>query len=129
MQTRDRRILSNRRDLGTDEENNAVSYLESEGCRIIERNFYSSAGEIDIIYTDKDGTICFGEVKYRKNTKDGQPEEAVNLRKQKRICRASDHFRSKFSLDESFSYRYDVIALTPYGIKWIKDAFEYIERF
>lgn len=129
MQTRDRRVPVNRRVLGTDEEEKAVSFLISEGCRIIGRNFYSSAGEIDVIYTDLDGTVCFGEVKFRKKLNDGQPEEAVNFRKQKRICRASDYFRAKFSLDESFSYRYDVIALSPDGIRWIKDAFEYIERY
>ncbi len=121
MQARD----ENTRHLGSREEDRAVSFLEKQGCTIIERNFSCRAGEIDIIYTDHEDTICFGEVKFRENTGCGLPEEAVDSRKQKKICRVSDHFRMKYGLDESQSYRFDVISLTPENINWIRNAFEY----
>ncbi len=95
------------------------------GCSILERNYSCSFGEIDLIFSDSEGVICFGEVKFRSDNSRGYPEEAVDLRKQRRICRTSDHFRSKFSLDESLSYRYDVIAISGDEVEWIKNAFEY----
>ena len=116
----------NRRAVGTREEDEASSFLTGEGCTIIERNFRCKAGEIDLIYLDSDGsTICFGEVKYRKDGSSGDPEEAVNFKKQKKISLSSDYYRMKMGLDESMSYRFDVIAITPGGIVWHKNAFEY----
>ncbi len=126
MRERDRGIKQNTRFLGGLEEERAVSFLESNGCGILNRNYSCRMGEIDIIYTDPDSVICFGEVKYRKIRENGYPQEAVNLTKQRKICRVSDHYRSIFSLDESLSYRYDVIAVSEDGIEWIKNAFEYI---
>ena len=120
MQQRD-----NTRKIGGSEEDRAADFLESRGCTIIERNFRCSAGEIDVIYWDGD-TVCFGEVKFRENLLNGLPEEAVDRKKQKKICRASDHFRMKNSLDESLSYRFDVLSLTPESVKWLKNAYEYI---
>ncbi len=119
---------NNTRFLGNSEEDKAAKYLEEQGCRIIERNYSCRMGEIDLIYSDPDNVICFGEVKYRNKISSGYPSEAVNFSKQKKICAVSDHYRAKLSLDESFAYRYDVIAILPEGIRWIKNAFYYIER-
>ena len=114
--------------LGSLEEDEAAAFLKDKGCSILGRNYSCKAGEIDVIYSDSEGVICFGEVKFRTEMVHGLPEEAVNNAKQRKICRASDYYRAKFSLDESMSYRYDVIAISDDGIKWIKNAFEYIER-
>ena len=122
MQQRD-----NLRKIGSSEEDRAAAFLERKGCTIIERNFRCSAGEIDIIFSD-DGIICFGEVKFRESLANGLPEEAVDKRKQRKICRTSDHYRMKNSLDESFRYRFDVLSLTPDSVKWLKNAFGYIRR-
>ncbi len=127
MQERNDAAQENRRALGNREEASAVSFLESKGCRILERNFRSRSGEIDVIFYDSDGeTLCFGEVKYRNNLNNGYPEEAVNLKKQRIICRVSDVYRAKNGLDESLSYRFDVIAIMPDSITWHKNAFQYI---
>ena len=118
----------NKRKVGSEEEILAAKYLEEHGCRILKKNFRCSAGEIDIIFTDDEGRICFGEVKYRENEGSGLPEEAVDSNKQRIICRVSDHYRAKNGMDESVSYSFDVIAVTPSKIKWIRNAFEYMER-
>ncbi len=132
MQTRDREDPpfdhDSTRSLGSTEESKAAKYLEEQGCRIIEKNYSCRMGEIDLIYSDPDNVICFGEVKFRKERDRMDPSEAVTKGKQRKICRVSDHFRSKFSLDESFSYRYDVIAICPEEIRWIKNAFDYMEK-
>ncbi|MCR5024449.1 MAG: YraN family protein [Lachnospiraceae bacterium] len=118
----------NKRLIGSKEETRAGKFLEDNGCRVIQKNFRCSAGEIDIIFLDKDDTVCFGEVKYRENEEMGFPEEAVDNKKQRIICRVSDHYRAKNGLDESMSFRFDVIAVSPSDIKWIKNAFDYRER-
>ncbi len=116
----------NKRAVGSLEEDEASSFLIGHGCTMIDKNFSCKAGEIDLIYLDSDGsTICFGEVKFRKGSSSGDPEEAVTNKKQRKICLASDYYRMKNGLDESLSYRYDVIAVTPGGIRWHKNAFEY----
>ncbi len=119
----------NKRAVGNTEEDVAVRFLTDKGCRILERNFRMRGGEIDVIFLDDDGeTVVFGEVKYRKNLKSGYPEESVNLKKQRVICRVSDYYRARMRLDEGTSFRYDVIAIMPEGIRWHKNAFEYIRR-
>lgn len=63
--------MNNRRS-GIEGENAAVEYLKKHGYVILERNFNTKVGEIDIIAEDKD-TLVFVEVKARDNTKFGQP--------------------------------------------------------
>ncbi len=60
------------------------SYLESKGYTVIDRNYHSRFGEIDVIATY--GTeICFVEVKSRKSLLYGTPAEAVTKDKQAKI--------------------------------------------
>ena len=58
----------------------AAGMLEAEGYRILERNYMSPEGEIDII-AEKDADIVFIEVKARRGILYGRPCEAVNARK------------------------------------------------
>ncbi len=118
----------NKRSVGSDTEELACEFLRSQGALIIEKNYRCKNGEIDIIA--RDGKyICFIEVKFRKSTKFGEPEEAVSCNKQKRICKVSKFYLySKYqSLDTSI--RYDVVAISPkekiLTFKWIKNAFDY----
>ncbi|HET7059984.1 MAG TPA: YraN family protein [Candidatus Saccharimonadales bacterium] len=54
----------------------AATYLEMRGYKIIERNWRRPRCEIDII-AEKDGTIYFVEVKYRRNDDQGGGLEAI----------------------------------------------------
>jgi len=56
----------NKRETGNKFESIAVEYLKNLNYKIIERNFYSKFGEIDIIVL-KEKRISAIEVKYRKN--------------------------------------------------------------
>ena len=76
--------MNNRKDLrkiGGDYEKIAVSCLEEKGYKILGRNIYCRYGELDIVALDG-LTIVFVEVKYRKNSIYGMPEEAVTYKKQ-----------------------------------------------
>lgn len=72
--------------LGDRGERAAVKYLKKQGFRIIAKQYRNSYGEVDIIGQDGKTTV-FVEVKTRTSTKDGQPFEAVDLRKQQKITR------------------------------------------
>ena len=53
-------------DSGKSGEEKAASYLKRQGYRIIERNYRTRLGEIDII-ADCKGCICFVEVRSMNN--------------------------------------------------------------
>lgn len=93
---------------------------------IIARNFRCHQGEIDIIAKDTDGTTVFVEVKYRKNTKNGLPEEAVTYSKQKKISRVALFYLSYKKLPLTGSFRFDVISILGDEITWYKNAFNFI---
>ncbi len=115
----------NRRGIGDKYEEMAAGYIRAHGARILERNYRSRMGEIDIIANDA-GTICFVEVKYRKDGASGDPTEAVGERKQFTICRVADHYRMVRRLPEDIPYRFDVAAIKGEEIYWYKNAFSYI---
>ena len=92
--------------------------------KILNRNFRCKIGEIDIIFRDKE-YLVFGEVKYRNENHYGSPEEAVNVAKQKKICRVSDYYRVKYHIPSNTNIRYDVVAILQDQITWHKNAFPY----
>ena len=72
--------MENKRAVGSRYEEETAAFLQKNGYRILEKNFRDRRGEIDLIA--KDGrTLVFVEVKYRKNARNGYPEEAVDTRK------------------------------------------------
>ncbi len=62
----------------------ANNYLIKSGYNIIENNFKCNFGEIDIIAL-KNNCIHFIEVKSRRNLNFGEPIEAINYKKLKKI--------------------------------------------
>lgn len=67
----------------------------------------------------------FFEVKFRSSNEYGLAYEAVNYKKIKNICRASDYYRLKNNIREDVFIRYDVISIEGERIDWIKNAFDY----
>ncbi len=85
--------MSIRREIGIIGEDYAVNLLIDKDYIIIDRNFRSHFGEIDIIAIHKD-TLVFVEVKTRTSKKYGNPEEAVTPQKLKHIIKTSDYYCS-----------------------------------
>ncbi len=99
----------------------AVKYLENNGFQIIEKNYKSSFGEIDIIA--KDGKyIVFIEVKLRNSVRYGFPRESVNKAKQKNIIKTAVDFISKKCLT-NIDFRFDVIEVLENRVEHIENAF------
>ena len=114
--------MQNKRSLGNEKEEVAVSYLEQQGCSILARNFYFRGGEVDLII--KDGEyVCFVEVKYRKTIRYGFPEEAVTATKQKKIIQGAKVFLYQNKYPADTPCRFDVISIYQEEILWMKDAF------
>jgi len=97
----------NKRAKGKIGEDTASSYLAKNGYQILQRNYYTRYGEIDII-AKKDDTIVFVEVKKRANAKFGIGAEAVGQSKMKkiRIC-AQLYLQENMYIDQNI--RFDVI--------------------
>lgn len=114
-----------RRLLGRDGEDRAARYLRSLDFRILERNYSTRQGEIDLIALDRD-TIVFVEVKTRTSDAFGAPEQAVDLRKQSRMVKAALVYLKQKKLHQ-VACRFDVVAITGPDdgrVELIRNAFE-----
>lgn len=117
----------NKRQAGASWEEAAVRYLKRQGVAVTERNFHCSQGEIDIIGYHH-GCLCFFEVKYRKDDAFGSAAEAVDGRKQNRICRCADVYLYQRHIPQDTAVRFDVVAICADTVKWIPNAFDYREK-
>ena len=79
---------SGSRGAGYDWERAAENALRAAGYRVLDRNFASDAGEIDLV-AEENGVLCFVEVKGRSGVGFGAPGEAVTAEKRRRIARAA----------------------------------------
>lgn len=77
--------------LGKIGEDMAESMLFSEGYTILDRNFRSYYGEVDIV-CEKDGTLFFVEVKTRTTDCFGEPDEAVDDIKKYRMSKTAEYY-------------------------------------
>ena len=91
----------------------AACFLERREYEILDRNWKCIAGEADIVAL-QDDTLCFIEVKTRKDAQKGFPSEAVDMRKRSRYeriaaCYLKDHDYADVRV------RFDVIAILVLG--------------
>ena len=118
------RGLNNRAsgDLG---EEIARRYLAGKGYEIVESNYRTRRGELDLISRQKD-TLIIVEVKLRRGTAYGTPLEAVTPRKQNAVRLMAEEYLSEKS-PEFQSLRFDVVGILIRGgraeITHIQDAF------
>ena len=83
-----------RRNYGMAAEEAAALFLEGKGIRILERNFRSYHGEIDIIAKDNE-FLVFIEVKTRKNENYGRPIDAITFYKKKHFINSIEYYLYK----------------------------------
>lgn len=117
----------NKRQVGADYESLAAQYLESRGYQILARNYRNPHGEIDII-ARKGDEVIFCEIKYRASARYGDPLEAVDIRKQRRISKVALYYSAGPKAPQNVSYRFDVIGIYGDGrMEHIENAF-YFQR-
>lgn len=115
-------MQENRRKIGKEKEAVAAEFLRRHGFLVFEQNFSCRQGEIDLIAKEGE-TLVFVEVKYRKNECAGSPEEAVDLKKQRRIVHTARVYLHRHGLSEDICCRFDVVTITEKKIRLIRNAF------
>ena len=106
-------MSSKRKEVGAIGEKLAADFLKRRGYRILQKNFRCREGEIDII-VQKDECLVFVEVRTKKNTAFGTPEESVTLSKREKLISLANAYIQAYDKPPQ-SWRIDVIAveLTP----------------
>lgn len=114
----------NHLEFGNKGEEIALKHLQENGYRILEKNWRFGHLEVDIIASDKQFLI-FVEVKTRHSQFFGNPEMAVNYKKQKFLAKAAAYYIRSKRFDGEV--RFDIISIILNKkiteIEHIKDAF------
>lgn len=119
-------MLNPRQIFGEKGESIAVRYLKKKGYKILEKNYRTKLGEIDIIAKDKD-TLVFVEVKSRRSWQFGNPKAAVTPAKQRKISKVALYYLKTNDCSNAKA-RFDVVTITATRdksqIEIVKNAFE-----
>ena len=116
----------NRRSLGRGGEEIAWEHLRRAGYALVEKNFRSRYGEIDLV-VEREGVIVFVEVRSRRGDRFGNALESVDWRKQRQIGRMAAEFLARRRLHDRRA-RFDVVAVEWQDgeprIEHVENAFE-----
>ena len=119
-------MLNTQQNFGKKSESIAITHLKKHGYKILEQNYRTKLGEIDIIAKDKD-TLVFVEVKARNSNRFGNPKCAVTFKKQRKISIVALLY-IKTTKQNNVKARFDVVAISSVkgkpSIEIIKNAFE-----
>ena len=115
--------LTSRKKQGNKAEDLAFKFLNKKGLKLLEKNFSTKAGEVDLIMQDGE-TIVFIEVRYRKNADFGGAAASVTPKKQLRVIKAALAYQQKHAPQSSM--RFDVVAIEGDNeeLNWIQSAFD-----
>jgi len=98
-----------RRRLGQAGEQMAANHLAGLGYEIVERNYRCPAGEIDLVARHT-GRWVFVEVRTRRGSRFGTPEESVTARKRAHIIASAQHYLQDHNALEA-DWRIDAVAI------------------
>ncbi len=102
-------MKDSRRRLGDAGEDLAAAALKKQGYKILERNYVTPLGEIDLVA--RQGRVyVFIEVKTRRGERFGSPGEGVHAAKQARLRRLADYYLKQKRLGE-VQVRFDVVGI------------------
>jgi putative endonuclease len=109
---------------GREAETRAWQYLQSRGLRLLQRNFRSRRGEIDLVLQDQD-SLVFVEVRYRRESRFGSGAESVDRRKQSKLIACAQTYMQAYPEIAQQPCRFDVISVggPDESIEWIRNAF------
>lgn len=113
--------------IGKQAEDLACDFLRQQGLRLLQRNYATRYGEIDLVMQDNDTTV-FVEVRYRKRSDYVDAISSIDAYKQRKLVRAAQHYLQHSRHHQLQSARFDVVAIGEQEnqpqIRWIKNAFE-----
>ena len=89
----------------------AVAHLLAQGMVVLDRNWRTAGGEIDIVLRDRDAVV-FCEVKTRRGDRFGEPAEAVVAGKVRRLRRLAAQWLAASGVHPRH-VRFDVVSVRP----------------
>ncbi len=101
--------MTSRQGLGRAGEELARRRLVADGRVIVCANCRTKSGEIDLV-TEKDGVVAFVEVRARRGTAFGTPEESLTRRKLARMVACAHEFLAARDWEHR-PWRIDVVAV------------------
>ena len=107
-----------RKEIGKSAEDLALKEIKKQGLKVLERNFKTKFGEIDILAEDKEAVVIV-EVKAKTQEQYGDPKEAVDWKKKRKLWQLGKFLEMKYP---GRSIRIDVVA-----IKFLEDKLPIIE--
>ena len=114
----------NRHAQGAQAEAQAAAYLVGKGMRLLTQNLRLPGGEVDLVLEDGAYTV-FVEVKQRRSARYGTGREAVDARKQRRICQVAVQYlvaQGRYGAP----VRFDVVEIQNRCITHIPNAFSFV---
>lgn len=96
--------------VGSSGEDKACAFLMANSYSIVERNFRTRTGEIDII-AQKDDVLVFVEVKTLPSGNAETLAHELDLRKQRKIIKTANFFLTKHRKYNSSKIRFDVLVI------------------
>jgi putative endonuclease len=99
-----------RRNLGDFGESAAAGYLARQGYVLIARKWRCAAGEIDLVARQSE-QLVFVEVRTRRGTAFGTPEESITPSKQARLIALAYAYLAASALDAAIEWRIDIITI------------------
>jgi putative endonuclease len=104
--------MNARQQLGRAAEQAAARHLTQHGWRVLGRNVRIGRGELDLIVR-RGATLAFVEVKARRTTTCGAPEDAVDARKRRQVARLAELWLAArpWALTGVTDVRFDVVAV------------------
>ena len=107
--------------LGRDGEDRTASWYAEAGYRILERNWRTEQGEVDLL-CHRAGLLVVCEVKARHSDRHGIPAEAVTRSKQRRLRRLAAAYASGSPIRFT-GIRFDVVSVLGPDLRVIEGAF------
>ncbi|MBP8099381.1 MAG: YraN family protein [Acinetobacter sp.] len=130
--------------LGQWAEQHALKLAETQGYYLVQANYHSRYGEIDLI-VQREQELLFIEVKARSKTTYAQAVETVSIHKQHKMLKTALYFLNQYPQFQQYYCRFDVICFDfyqrfakslqhdfsnfPYDQQWIENAFTFDQEF
>lgn len=112
---------------GLDAEQQAAEFLKKQGYRILDRNFTTKFGEIDLV-CEKEGVLVFVEVRSLRS-KAFHPLQTLTPAKMDRVRKAAEWYLTKTGQWGNRTCRFDVVGVIRQGETWeilhIPDAYRW----
>jgi putative endonuclease len=117
-------VSKTRRTLGRWGEEQAIRYLEVQGCQVVTVNWHCTAGEVDIVVLDG-RCLAFVEVRTRRGQVFGSPEESITARKLARMAAVAESYVYERAWEGD--WRLDVVAVRVHtgkepAIEWYRNV-------